>query len=297
MRKILSLLIAFMLSVMAFAQNRQIYGRITDEKGDPVPFATIKIKKTSLGTAADEAGNFRLSVPPNAVLEISAAGVETREVSTAGTGEVFNVTLSRITNELSTIVTTSLGIKRQAKELGYAATSINNKTLTQGKAVNVQQALNGKVSGVSVSTVNSGVFENPKINIRGIRSLTGNNQPMLVVDGAPTPLGYPSSIPPDDIQDLTVLKSAASAAIYGPDAVNGVIVVTTKKGTGNKINVTVSSYCTGRKSCLLPQVAKTIWRRRWRTLDHMVIMFMCRMKTSNTDPAFDGSMQDIGVKT
>ena len=89
--------------------------------------------------------------------------------------------------------------------------------------------MNGKISGLNISTVNSGVFENSKINIRGIRSLTGNNQPMLVVDGAPTPLGYLSSIPPGDVASLTVLKSAASAAIYGPDAVNGVIVITTKR--------------------------------------------------------------------
>src|SRR6202007_1705621 len=139
------------------------------------------------------------------------------------------------------VVTTALGIQRQAKDLGYATTTISNKTLVQAKSVNVQQALNGKVSGLNISTVNSGVFENAKINIRGIRSLTGNNQPMLVLDGAPVPLGYLSSIPPDDIQDLTVLKSAASAAIYGPDAVNGVILVTTKRGASKKISVTINS--------------------------------------------------------
>src|SRR4051812_43857602 len=136
MRKILSLLIAAMLSVVAFGQNRQISGRITDEKGDPVPFATIKIKKTKIGTSADETGNFKLSVPPNAVLEISAAGLETREMPVAGSGDVLTVSLTRVTNELSTVVvTTSLGIKRQAKELGYAATTVTNRVLTAGKAV------------------------------------------------------------------------------------------------------------------------------------------------------------------
>ncbi|HEX6429976.1 MAG TPA: SusC/RagA family TonB-linked outer membrane protein, partial [Niastella sp.] len=295
MRKILSLLIAFMLSVVAFAQNRQISGRITDEKGDPVPFATIKIKKTSVGTAADEAGNFKLSVPPNAVLEISASGVETREVSTAGAGDVLNITLSRITNELSTIVvTTSLGIKRQAKELGYAATSITNKVLTAGKAVNVQQALNGKISGVSVTTVNSGVFESAKINIRGIRSLTGNNQPMLVVDGAPTPLGYLSSIPPDDIQDLTVLKSAASAAIYGPDAVNGVIVVTTKKGSGNKFNVSVGSTLQAARVAYFPKMQREFGAGAGEVLDPFGNYGYVPYENQQFGPRFDGSMQDIG---
>ena len=153
----------------------------------------------------------------------------------------ITVTLTTANTELSTVVvTTALGIQRQAKDLGYATTTINNKTLTAGKSVNIQQALNGKISGLNISTVNSGVFENAKINIRGIRSLTGNNQPMLVVDGAPTPLGYLSSIPPDDVQALTVLKSAASAAIYGPDAVNGVIIITTKRG-GKNPTITLSS--------------------------------------------------------
>lgn len=297
MRKILSLLIAALLSVVAIAQNRQISGRITDEKGDPVPFATIKIKKSSSGTAADEAGNFRLSVPPNAILVISASGVETREVSTGGAGDVVNVTLTRISNELSTVVvTTSLGIKRQAKELGYAATSVTNKVLTQAKAVNVQQALNGKVSGVSVTTTNSGVFESAKINIRGIRSLTGNNQPMLVVDGAPTPLGFLSSIPPDDIQELTVLKSAASAAIYGPDAVNGVIVITTKKGTSKKLNISVSSALQAARVAYFPKMQREFGAGAGEVTDVYGNYGYVPYENQQYGPRFDGTMQDIGVE-
>src|SRR5687767_5206886 len=129
MRKILSLLVALTLSVMAFAQNRQISGRIIDDKGDPIPFASIKIKKTKIGTTADEAGNFKLEVPQNAILEISAAGAENRDIPTAGAGDVFNISLTRTSNELQTVVvTTSLGIKRQAKELGYAAATVTAKT-------------------------------------------------------------------------------------------------------------------------------------------------------------------------
>ena len=297
MRKILSLLIAALLSVVAFAQNRQISGRILDDKGDPVPFASIKIKKSSLGTAADEAGNFKLSVPSNAILVVSAAGVETREVSTIGAGESITVTLARITNELSSVVvTTSLGIKRQAKELGYAATSVSNKTLTQGKAVNVQQALNGKVSGVSITTTNSGVFENAKINIRGIRSLTGNNQPLLVVDGAPTPLGFLSALPPDDIQDLTILKSAASAAIYGPDAVNGVILVTTKKGTTKKFNVTATSSLQAAKVAYFPKLQREFGAGAGEVVDQYGNYGYVPYENQMYGSKFDGSMQDIGVE-
>ncbi len=299
MRKILSLLIALTLSVMAFAQNtnRQISGRITDEKGDPIPFASIKIRKTNIGTTADEAGNFRLEVPQNAILEISAAGAETREVATSGAGDVFNISLSRTTNELQTVVvTTSLGIKRQAKELGYTAATVTAKTLTQGKAVNVQQALNGKVSGVSVTTTNSGVFESAKINIRGIRSLTGNNQPMLVVDGAPTPLGFLSSIPPDDIQELTVLKSAASAAIYGPDAVNGVIIVVTKKGTSRKINISVSSALQAARVAYFPKMQREFGAGAGEVTDVYGNYGYVPYENQQYGSRFDGSIQDIGVE-
>lgn len=185
MRKISLLLVVVLLSIMALAQNKVLTGRVTDDQGDPVPFATVKISGTQTGVAADDNGFFRISAPENAVLEVSASGFVTRTFATTGQGTSLTISLTKSDVELAAvIVTTSLGIKRQAKELGYAATSLNSRTIVQGKAVNVQQALNGKVSGVSVATVNSGVFENAKVNIRGIRSLTGNNQPMLVVDGA-----------------------------------------------------------------------------------------------------------------
>jgi TonB-linked SusC/RagA family outer membrane protein len=297
MRKILSLLIALTLSCVALAQNRQIKGRITDEKGDPIPFASIKVKKTKIGTTADEGGNFKLEVPQNAVLEISAAGAETREIAASTAGDELNVSLTRTSNELQTVVvTTSLGIKRQAKELGYAATTVTAKTLTQAKAVNVQQALNGKVSGVSVTTVNSGVFENAKINIRGIRSLTGNNQPMLLVDGAPTPLGFLSSIPPDDIQELTVLKSAASAQIYGPDAVNGVIVVTTKKGAGKKLNVTFSSALQAARVAYFPKMQRSFGAGAGETVDDYGNYLYVPYENQQFGPKFDGTTKDIGVE-
>lgn len=294
-------LLAFMLMLLpplAFSQNRVITGRVTDDKGDAVAFATIKIKGSKTGVAADENGFFRISVSENAVLEVSASGSESKDVSINGQGNVINVTLAKTNTELTTVtvVTTSLGIKRQSKELGYAAASLNNKILTQGKSVNVEQALNGKVSGVSVATTNSSVFENAKINIRGIRSLTGNNQPMLVVDGAPTPLGFLSSIPPDDIQDLTVLKSAASAAIYGPDAVNGVIIVTTKRGGSKKVSVTVNSTVQMARVAFFPKLQKGFGAGAGEILDPFGNYGYVPYENQQYGPAYDGSIQDIGVR-
>jgi TonB-dependent outer membrane receptor, SusC/RagA subfamily, signature region len=259
MLKVLALFSLLVFStLLVFGQTKTVTGTVRNDRGDPVPFATVSEVGTRNAVQADANGVFSIRVGSNARLSISASGHETQIVSSSGdlTGIRLSATNAALTE---VVVTTALGIRRQAKELGYAASSIGNKLLTQGKAVNIQQALNGKVSGVDVTTVNSSVFENAKINIRGIRSLTGNNQPMLVVDGAPTPLGYLSAIPPDDIQDLTVLKSAASAAIYGPDAVNGVILVTTKRGSGDRLSVTVSSTVQLARVAYFPKLQKTVW--------------------------------------
>ncbi|MEO8404289.1 MAG: SusC/RagA family TonB-linked outer membrane protein [Chitinophagaceae bacterium] len=281
-------------SIMAIGQTRTITGTVKDNTGEVVPFASVKVKNSKSGVSADENGVFRIIVEGNPTLEFSATGSETKSVDVAGMGNLVNVTLTRTSDLKAVIVTTSLGIKRQAKELGYAATSISNKTLTQAKSVNVQQALNGKISGVSVATTNSGVFEDAKINIRGIRSLTGNNQPMLLVDGAPTPLGFLSSLPPDDIQDLTILKSAASAAIYGPDAVNGVIVVTTRKGVGNRTSVTLSSSVQAARVAFFPKLQKEFGAGAGETADQFGNYLYVPYENQQYGPRFDGSMQDIG---
>lgn len=296
MRKVLLLPVVLLWCIMVLAQNKVLTGRVTDEKGDPIPFASVKINGTTTGVAADDNGFFRISAPDNAVLEVSASGYTTRVFNSAGQGASLSISLTKANEELATvIVTTGLGIKRQAKELGYAATSLTNRTIVQGKAVNVAQALNGKVSGVSVATTNSGVFENAKINIRGIRSLTGNNQPMLVVDGAPTPLGLLSSIPPDDIQDLTVLKSAASAAIYGPDAVNGVILVTTKKGASKKISVNISTSVQAARVAYFPKLQDQFGAGAGEIVDLYGNYGYVPYENQQYGPRFDGTMQDIGV--
>src|SRR6478752_5299153 len=234
MGKFYSCLLLCMLTVIcAFTQTRPVTGRVTDESGNPLAYASVKIKNQKTCVVADTAGSFTISANTGNVIVVSATGFSDKEI-TVGSGNTINVALATASELTTVVVTTALGIQRQAKELGYATANVDNKTLTQAKSVNVQQALNGKVSGLNISTVNSGVFENSKINIRGIRSLTGNNQPMLVVDGAQVPLSVLYAIAPDDIADLTVLKSGASAALYGPDAVNGVLIVTTKRGKTNQ---------------------------------------------------------------
>jgi TonB-dependent SusC/RagA subfamily outer membrane receptor len=139
--------------------------------------------------------------------------------------EGFNVEQS-----MSEVVVTSLGVTRQPKELGYSVSRIRSNEITNAKPVNLQNGLTGKVSGLNVQTTNSGVFGDTRITLRGNRSLTGNNQPLLVLDGNPISLNLINSINPNDILDITILKSPAATAVYGPDGSNGALLVNTKKG-------------------------------------------------------------------
>lgn len=161
------------------------------------------------------------------------------------TGKVAGLQITGGTDNalaMSEVVVTAMGQTRQAKELGYSITRVYANELTQAKPVNLQQGLTGKVSGLNIQTVNNGVFGDTRITLRGIRSLTGNNQPMLIVDGTPLSLSLLSAINPNDILNVTLLKSASSTAMYGPDGANGALVVTTKKGSRSNYNYYWSNY-------------------------------------------------------
>jgi TonB-linked SusC/RagA family outer membrane protein len=294
MRKIVSILTLLLFtSVVAWSQGK-ITGTVKDQNGDPVPFATVTVKGTKVSVAADANANFTIPAKSGDVLTISAVGIQPMDVP-VGNAPVIPITVTRVSGTMTdVVVTTALGVQRQAKSLGYATTTINNKDLTTGKSVNIQQALNGKISGLNISTVNSGVFENAKINIRGIRSLTGNNQPMLVVDGAPTPLGYLSSIPPSDVASLTVLKSSASAAIYGPDAVNGVIVITTKRG-GKNPTVTISTTVQATNVSYFPKIQKDFGQGAGEVVDQYGNYGYVPYENQQYGPKFDGVIRPLGV--
>ena len=255
MRKFTSLLAMLMLlCAFAFGQNRTISGRVTDEKGEVLPGVSVRIKGTRTGVAADNDGQFRILAKTGDILTVTGAGLEATEV-TIGAGNTVTLAVKR-TNTIGTeVVVTALGVTRQPKELGYSATKIKNSELTQAKAVNLQNGLTGKVSGLNVQTTNNGVFADTRITLRGIRSLTGNNQPLLVVDGVPMALGFINSINPNDVTDVSVLKGNTAAAVYGQDGSNGVIVVTTRKGSrGNRPVITFSNTTTVEKVAYLPKL-------------------------------------------
>jgi len=233
MKKLLqSLFVLLFFASTAIAQERTITGTVTsaDDKL-PIPGVSVRVKGTQSGTVTDASGKYSVRVPAGStVIDFSYIGY-TAQSRTIGSASTLNVSLVSDSKALSEVVVTALGITRQKKDLGYAATNVTSKEITQAKAVNAVNGLQGKVSGMNITTTNSGVFENVKINLRGIRSLTGNNNPLLLLDGVQSDINYLSSINPNDIESVNVLKGSAGAALYGPDARNGVIVVTTKKGS------------------------------------------------------------------
>jgi TonB-linked SusC/RagA family outer membrane protein len=253
MRKILSLLAVLVLyTVLAFGQTRYITGQVRDNQGEPIPFTSVTIKGTQKGVTSDANGNFRIEAKTGDVLVFTAVGAQVSE-STVGTDNVLTATLTK-TGDLQEVVVTALGVRRQAKELGYATSRIRNAELNQAKTVNLQNGLTGKVSGLAITTMNSGVFEETRINLRGLRSLTGNNQPLLVIDNIPTPLTYISSLNPNDVESVNILKGASAAALYGPDGVNGVILITTRRGASGKPFVTIGQTVQLARVSFLPEV-------------------------------------------
>ncbi|MBC7874013.1 MAG: TonB-dependent receptor plug domain-containing protein, partial [Ferruginibacter sp.] len=253
MRKFASLFTMLMLfAALAFGQNRTISGSVTDEKGDALPGASVTIKGTRTGVSADNTGQFRILAKTGDILVASGAGLEPTE-ATVGTGSTITISVKRLVLTGTEVVVTALGQTRQPKELGYSVSKVKAAELTQAKSVNLQNGLTGKVSGLNVQTVNNGVFADTRITLRGIRSLTGNNQPMLILDGVPINLSYISSINPNDITDVTILKSASATAIYGPDGANGALVITTKKGSRTKPSISVGHTVQVERVSYMPE--------------------------------------------
>ncbi|WP_332736088.1 SusC/RagA family TonB-linked outer membrane protein [Flavihumibacter sp.] len=245
-RLLLFLMLSFCAAV-TMAQQKTVSGTVRDNQGAPVAGASILEKGTSNGTSTDDNGNFTIAISrANAVLLISSVNFSNKEIA-IGAESVYNVVLEAGSGNLNEVVVTALGIKRQKKSLGYAVQEIKGSTLADTKETNLANALSGKVAGLQVVRSSNGAGGSSKIVLRGNTSLTGTNQPLIVVDGIPidnftgtTENGYWSAgydrgnglgdISADDIESMSVLKGPSAAALYGSRAGNGVILITTKSG-------------------------------------------------------------------
>jgi TonB-linked SusC/RagA family outer membrane protein len=249
-------------STMVIAQERTISGTVSDNSGLPLPGATILIKGTTTGTSSDFDGKYSISTSQGSTLVFSFVGYITLEIRVE-TSSSINASLSEDTQALEEVVVTALGIKRNERSLGYSVKAIKSEEITENSEPDLLRSLNGKVPGVNINVSTGVAGAANKINIRGITSFQGGNQPLFVVDGTPysndeietsdqvvgSGGSYESgisSLDPNDIADMQVLKGAVAAALYGSRAVNGVILITTKSGksgsyTNKKFEVSLNS--------------------------------------------------------
>ena len=240
---------AILFSAVAFSQ-KTVSGRVTDPGNQPVVGATVAVKETDVATQTNSTGNFTITLPNGRnVLVVTSIGFNPQEVS-VGDQTNLSVSLANTSAALSEVVVTALGIQRTKKSLQYSVTTVGGENLTQAREISIANALEGRVAGVNVSKIATGPGGSSRVVIRGAKTLGSNlNQPLYVVDGVPmdnTNQGQAglwggadqgdgmSSINPDDVANITVLKGASAAALYGSRAANGVILITTKKGSSRK---------------------------------------------------------------
>lgn len=229
-------LLLVLIAQVSFAQERNVNGTVTDNFGLPLPGVSILIKGTQLGTQTNLDGKFTISASADQILVFSYVGMKTQEVRALSTS--LQVKMQDDATELEGVVITAFGIKRNPKDLGYAVSSVKAEELTENSEPDLIRSLNGKVAGVNVNVSTGVAGASNQITIRGTTSFTGDTQPLFIVDGIAYSNnqittssqidgggGYESaisSLDPNDIASVNILKSSAAAALYGSRAVNGV---------------------------------------------------------------------------
>ncbi len=247
-----------------------VSGRVTDASGQPIIGASVIVRGTTLGVSTDAEGRFSLEVPAPAAsqtLEVSYLGYETASIP-VGSRTSFAVTLQESSSEIESVVVTALGIKREEKALSYNVQQIGAEEITTVKDANFMNSLAGKVAGVTINASSSGVGGATKVVLRGNKSISQSSNALYVIDGIPMynfgggggtefdSKGATESIAdlnPEDIESISVLTGAAAAALYGSNAANGAVMITTKKGQAGALKVTLSSNTEFLNSFVLPE--------------------------------------------
>src|SRR5882762_2144408 len=245
----------FLVAAPAFGQQKTVTGKVTSEQGAPLAGVLIAVKGTGTSTQTNSAGAYSISAEPGQVLQFRFIGTALVE-RTVGADDVINVVLRRVALDLEAVVVTALGQEAQKRALGTSQQTLQGGEIAQTQRENFVNALQGRIAGVDVTSTSGVPGASSSITIRGITSISGSNQPLIIVDGLPmdnrtlntgvlasdansnTALSNrtvdftnrAADLNPDDIETLTVLKGPEAAALYGIDAANGAIVITTKRG-------------------------------------------------------------------
>ncbi|MBR6867931.1 MAG: SusC/RagA family TonB-linked outer membrane protein [Prevotella sp.] len=305
MKKRLTMFLASLLICISAAAQTQVTGTVlSQEDGQPIIGAAVRIEGIKVGMLTDVNGRFSLTMPQGKTqITISYLGYETKTVTAKNGMRVF---MKADAHSLDEVVVTAMGMNRQQKTLGYSAQQLDSEELTLGKMTDVTSALAGKVAGVQISTTSTDPGQANSVIIRGISSINGNNQPLYVVDGVPlqqttfsgtqkgqdefaNAVGGISSINPNDIESMTVLKGAAATALYGSRAANGVIMITTKGGKkhGDKnMQISYDGSVQWRQVSHLPKFQND-FGQGWNGQQTFI-------ENGSWGPEFDGSTQVYG---
>lgn len=259
----------------AYAQTHTVSGLVKDkEMGEPLVGVSVSVKGTKNATMTDLNGNYTIQTNAKDVLEFKYVGMKNAE-ETVGNRKIINVSLSPNAESLGEVVVTAMGIKRQSETLTYSAQTVGGKDVNDIKSINMINSLQGKSAGLQITPNSTGAGGSSKILFRGNKSISGSNQPLIVIDGVPTMTNTATSqvssdyggerdagdvmstINPDDIASITLLKGAAASALYGAVAANGAIMITTKQGMAGKVSVNVSSNTTMEMPMILPKFQDT----------------------------------------
>ena len=268
-------------------ETKTIKGMVRDVTGEPLIGASVIEKGTNNGVITDVDGNFTLTVPADATLSIAYMGYATREIHLAKRkkqGEL-RVTLREDSQQLKEVVVTAMGIKKDTKRLGYAVSTIESDEIVKAGATNFASAMYGKAPGIRITQTQGGSAGAVSINVRGLTSITGNNQPLIILDGVPIRNGGTGKstdfaefgndgqirsnglvdINPENIESVSVLKGASATALYGSEAANGAVVITSKRAKSGKLTVDFTAQVTANLPAYLPKVQTVYGPGRYNT--------------------------------
>src|ERR1035437_1750031 len=235
-----SILLLFFFTFTTYAQNNiLVKGRITNKKGEPLPRASIVFKDGATGVSSNDNGDFEINAPANGTLIFSSVGFTSREIK-VNNQTSLTVSLVAADNQMEQVVVVGYGTQKK-KDVTGSVTSVNEAALREVPVSNLQGALQGRAAGLEVQTVGTTPGSGAQIRIRGTRSISGSNDPLLVLDGIPYNGGL-NDINPDDVASIDILKDASATAIYGSRGANGVILVTTKRGRTGDTRVSFNTY-------------------------------------------------------
>jgi TonB-dependent SusC/RagA subfamily outer membrane receptor len=291
MKKSILLTILLCLSGLAAeAQTRQIRGLVTSsEDRSSLPGVSVSQVGANKGTSTGLDGNYTLDITgKNVQLKFQFIGYEPQTI-TITEENVYDVVLEISRTALDEVVVTAGGIFRARREQGYSTTKITNTELTAGKSPSLAGGLTAKIPGLQINAITAGVDPNYRLVLRGNRSITGNNQALIVVDNAVVSNDFLNSLNPEDIENVQVLNGASGATLYGSEASNGVLLVTTKKGAKGKPQIKVSHTTTWEQVSFFPKLQSRFGQGS--TADGQVFD---PIENQQYGPVFDGSLRKLG---